>query len=106
MSEVNQDAPGDAELVSSTGRNPTHDFGFLPIPKRLRYDPERPVELVLVLNMIFGASSTFSKYCPRMCQSRRSCTRSCCQPVLCTYRYLNCCTATKISHPSVPAITQ
>ena len=60
MSEVKQDAPGDSKPVTNFRRSHTHDFGFIPIPKRLRYDPERPVELGLVLNMIFGASSTFS----------------------------------------------
>ncbi|KZV62441.1 MFS general substrate transporter [Peniophora sp. CONT] len=59
MSEVKQDASGDVHVAAPSARFPTHDFGFLPIPKRLRYDPERPVEFGLVLNMIFGASSTF-----------------------------------------------
>ena len=35
------------------------DFGFLPIPKRLRYDPKRPAHFGLLLNATFGIASTF-----------------------------------------------
>ncbi|KAF8875661.1 MFS superfamily [Infundibulicybe gibba] len=35
------------------------DFGFLPIPKRLRYDPEKPFHFGWLLNMSFGFASTF-----------------------------------------------
>ncbi|KAM5541230.1 hypothetical protein V8D89_005159 [Ganoderma adspersum] len=35
------------------------DFGFLPIPKRVRYDPERPAHFGLMMNVIFGVASTF-----------------------------------------------
>ncbi|KAI1789925.1 major facilitator superfamily domain-containing protein [Ganoderma leucocontextum] len=35
------------------------DFGFLPIPKRVRYDPERPAHFGLLMNVIFGVASTF-----------------------------------------------
>ena len=38
------------------------DFGFLPIPKRVRYDPERPFHFGLLMNVIFGVASTFSTY--------------------------------------------
>ncbi|KAH9948300.1 major facilitator superfamily domain-containing protein [Amylocystis lapponica] len=34
------------------------DFGFLPIPKRLQYDPEHPAHFGLLLNVIFGFGST------------------------------------------------
>ncbi|TFK68849.1 MFS general substrate transporter [Pluteus cervinus] len=37
----------------------TTDFGFIPIPKRLRYDPERPFRFGLLLNASFGFGSTF-----------------------------------------------
>ncbi|EGN97821.1 hypothetical protein SERLA73DRAFT_109064 [Serpula lacrymans var. lacrymans S7.3] len=37
----------------------TTDFGFLPIPKRLRYDPEKPFQFGLLLNASFGFASTF-----------------------------------------------
>ncbi|KAI0051500.1 MFS general substrate transporter [Auriscalpium vulgare] len=35
------------------------DFGFLPIPNRLRYDPEHPAHFGLLLNVVFGIASTF-----------------------------------------------
>lgn len=37
------------------------DFSFLPIPKRLRYDPKRPAHFGLLLNATFGIASTFGK---------------------------------------------
>ncbi|KAJ6555005.1 major facilitator superfamily domain-containing protein [Mycena vulgaris] len=37
----------------------THDFGFLPIPRRLRYDAQKPFHFGLVLNVLFGFASTF-----------------------------------------------
>lgn len=37
----------------------TKDFGFLPIPHRLRYDPEQPFHFGLLLNISFGFASTF-----------------------------------------------
>ncbi|KAF4621383.1 hypothetical protein D9613_000030 [Agrocybe pediades] len=36
------------------------DFGFLPIPKRLRYDPARPLTFGLLMNIAFGFASTFT----------------------------------------------
>ncbi|GJE91482.1 MFS general substrate transporter [Phanerochaete sordida] len=33
----------------------SHDFCMLPIPRRLRYDPSKPPELTLTLNLIFAA---------------------------------------------------
>jgi hypothetical protein len=38
----------------------TLDFGFLPIPKHLRYDPARPAHFGLLLNVVFGLATTFS----------------------------------------------
>ncbi|KAF5315390.1 hypothetical protein D9619_007463 [Psilocybe cf. subviscida] len=40
----------------------TKDFGFLPIPRRLRYDPDTPPHFGLALNIAFGFASTFSEY--------------------------------------------
>ncbi|KAH7913381.1 major facilitator superfamily domain-containing protein [Hygrophoropsis aurantiaca] len=37
----------------------TRDFGFVPIPKRLRFNPEKPFHFGLVLNCSFGFASTF-----------------------------------------------
>lgn len=38
----------------------THDLWFLPIPKRLQWDPAKPPEFTLLLNLIFGFAATFS----------------------------------------------
>ncbi|KIJ61088.1 hypothetical protein HYDPIDRAFT_116342 [Hydnomerulius pinastri MD-312] len=35
-----------------------YDFGFLPIPKRLRYDQDKPFHFGMLLNVSFGISST------------------------------------------------
>lgn len=49
-------------LVGKSHREdaPSTDFGILPIPKRLRYDPDKPFHFGLVLNASFGFASTFS----------------------------------------------
>jgi hypothetical protein len=41
--------------------DPTYktDFGIIPIPRHLRYDPERPFHFGLFLNAFFGFASTF-----------------------------------------------
>jgi hypothetical protein len=41
---------------------PSTDFGFLPIPKRLRYDPDEPFYFGLLLNAPFGFASTLSGF--------------------------------------------
>ncbi len=43
------------------GESFNKDFGFLPIPKRLRYQPGQPFHFGLFLNVFFGIASTFSK---------------------------------------------
>ncbi|KAI0369394.1 MFS general substrate transporter [Pilatotrama ljubarskyi] len=35
------------------------DFGFLPIPRALQYDPEHPAHFGLAMNVTFGLASTF-----------------------------------------------
>ena len=37
------------------------DFGFIPVPRRLRYDPTKPFYFGLMLNIAFGLASTFSQ---------------------------------------------
>jgi hypothetical protein len=37
------------------------DFGFLPVPRHLRYDPTKPFHFGLLLNIAFGFASTFSE---------------------------------------------
>lgn len=41
-------------------RGGTNDFGFLPIPPRLRFDPDKPFEFGLLLNIVFAFAATFS----------------------------------------------
>ncbi|KAI0072581.1 MFS general substrate transporter [Panus rudis PR-1116 ss-1] len=36
------------------------DFGFVPIPRRLRHDPRKPHPWNLTLNIVFGLASTFT----------------------------------------------
>ncbi|RDX44131.1 MFS general substrate transporter [Lentinus brumalis] len=49
--------PTEKEEDISTG-SPT-DFGFLPVPSRVRYDPDHPAQFGLLMNVIFGIASTF-----------------------------------------------
>lgn len=42
----------------------TKDFGFIPIPRRLHYDPNKPFHFGLALNIGFGFASAFSGYFP------------------------------------------
>lgn len=35
------------------------DFGLIPIPQRLRYDPEAPFDFGLLMNLSFGFAGTF-----------------------------------------------
>ncbi|KAG1844430.1 major facilitator superfamily domain-containing protein [Suillus tomentosus] len=39
---------------------PTKDFGLIPIPKRLRYNPTEPFHFGILLNASFGFASTFT----------------------------------------------
>lgn len=39
---------------------PTKDFGFLPIPHRLRYNPAKPFYFGILLNAAFGFAATFT----------------------------------------------
>ncbi|KAL6300671.1 major facilitator superfamily domain-containing protein [Sparassis latifolia] len=55
--------PAAENAVSPTAASPastiTKDFGFLPIPRHLRHDPEHPAHFGLLLNATFGLASTF-----------------------------------------------
>ncbi|KAF9235650.1 major facilitator superfamily domain-containing protein [Melanogaster broomeanus] len=53
-------APATGCLDNTVNNHPTyqHDFCFLPIPKPLRYDPEKPFHFGILLNAFFGISST------------------------------------------------
>ena len=37
------------------------DFGFIPVPRHLRYDPTKPFHFGLLLNIAFGFACTFSE---------------------------------------------
>ncbi|KAF9219145.1 MFS general substrate transporter [Gyrodon lividus] len=47
------------DFVADKDVVPSTDFGFLPIPKRLRYDPDKPFHFGLLLNASFGFACTF-----------------------------------------------
>ncbi|KAJ8081194.1 hypothetical protein PM082_018037 [Marasmius tenuissimus] len=38
----------------------TTDFGLIPIPRRLRYDPQKPFHFGIMLQLAFGFASTFT----------------------------------------------
>jgi hypothetical protein len=40
----------------------TKEFGFIPIPRHLRHDPERPHHFGWTLNLAFGFWTMFSMY--------------------------------------------
>lgn len=52
-------------------RGGSTDFGFLPIPPRLRFDPDKPFTFSLLLNVVFAFAATFSVgTSPRFCRLR------------------------------------
>jgi hypothetical protein len=55
-STSDSDGPGQRDGFKST-----RDFGLLPIPRRLHYDPDRPPHFGLMMNIAFGLFSTFSQ---------------------------------------------
>jgi hypothetical protein len=48
-------------LEKSDSQQLTTDFGFVPIPRGLRYDPDKPFHFGIVLNISFGIASTFGE---------------------------------------------
>ncbi|KAF9477685.1 MFS superfamily [Pholiota conissans] len=57
QASTTDDAPSSSR--SKAQERITKDFGFLPIPKHLRYDQDNPPHFGLLLNMAFGFASTF-----------------------------------------------
>ena len=55
--EVENGVSGD----QATKRPTPKDLGFLPIPTRLRYDPDKPFHFGTLMNVAFGFGSTFSE---------------------------------------------
>ena len=50
-----------SQTTTSVTKSPRPtNFGIVPLPKRLVYDPDRPAHFGLLLNVVFGLSSTFS----------------------------------------------
>jgi hypothetical protein len=47
-------------LAAETSAGPSKDFGFLPIPKCCRYDPQTPFVFSMFLNVFFGVSATLT----------------------------------------------
>jgi len=63
------------------------DFGFIPIPRHLQYDPTKPFHFGLLLNIAFGFASTFSEYSLPFysafdCSSITNFDYSCCESLL------------------------
>ncbi|KAF8148205.1 MFS superfamily [Crassisporium funariophilum] len=59
---MSSEATKKSSLVShsdSTDTQSTTDFGFIPIPRHLRYDPATPFHFGIPLNIAFGFASTF-----------------------------------------------
>lgn len=50
----------DDTLPENAKHQLTRDFGVIPIPVHLRYDPAKPFHFGLALNIAFGFFSTFS----------------------------------------------
>ncbi|KAK7025547.1 hypothetical protein VNI00_015900 [Paramarasmius palmivorus] len=53
------DKPSDSANTDDIHTHKT-DFGLIPIPKRLRYDPKKPFHFGIVLQVAFGFASTFT----------------------------------------------
>lgn len=46
----------------ATDHSPPKDLGFLPVPTRLRYDPDKPFHFGTFMKVAFGFASTFSEF--------------------------------------------
>ncbi|KAF8073364.1 MFS superfamily [Lyophyllum atratum] len=58
-SSLKSRTPTDEAKSPASAQRFTKDFGFLPIPARLRYDPDKPFYFGLLMNASFGFASTF-----------------------------------------------
>jgi hypothetical protein len=59
---IQEKRQGAGDALAAPSAYPTHDFGFVPISRRLRYNPQQPIEFGLTLNIIFGVTSTFGAF--------------------------------------------
>ncbi|KAG0701920.1 major facilitator superfamily domain-containing protein [Suillus ampliporus] len=55
---VTTESPPSSLVTAQTERTFSKDFRCLPIPRRLRYDPEKPFYFGILLNVSFGIGST------------------------------------------------
>ncbi|PSR79182.1 hypothetical protein PHLCEN_2v7153 [Hermanssonia centrifuga] len=69
---VTLDHPGPPEDDTAI----TKDLYFLPIPNRLRYNPNSPPKFGLFLNVLFGLASTFGEFSKLRLPGRRRSVRS------------------------------
>jgi hypothetical protein len=58
------DSAGSGSDSEVPERHYTKDFGLIPIPRHLRYDPSKPFHFGIALNVAFGFASTFSESDP------------------------------------------
>jgi hypothetical protein len=52
------------EKVDPPAESIPRDFFFIPVPKRLRHNPESPAHFGLFLNVVFAVATTFSAFVP------------------------------------------
>lgn len=57
-SEKGQVSPIQTVTLGTKHTTNTKDFGFLPIPKRLQYDPDHPFGFSMTLNVLFAVAIT------------------------------------------------
>lgn len=61
---IGQDLSEKINDIPDTQQQRNRDFGILPIPRHLRYDPAKPFHFGMVLNIAFAFISTFSAFLP------------------------------------------
>lgn len=59
-----QDLPEKVDDIQGAQHRRNRDFGIIPIPRHLRYNPVKPFHFGMVLNIAFGFISTFSVFLP------------------------------------------
>jgi len=73
-------------VAAPTNQTYSKDFLCLPIPRRLRYDPDKPFHFGILLNISFGIGGTFGEPwiqgCTRSSDLPDWVLHSYCQPVL------------------------
>ncbi|KAL0064261.1 hypothetical protein AAF712_008846 [Marasmius tenuissimus] len=75
MSAVDPDEA--SKQAAGTGEQHKRDFGLIPIPRRLRYDPQKPFHFGIVLQIAFGFATVANLY---YCQPLLSTVNSAYEP--------------------------